>query len=305
MGFEFKPATRQGFAPFTAIYGESGCGKTYTSLLLARGIAGPAGRIAMIDTESGRGAVYADVIPGGYDHCVLPEPFSPSRYIQAIEAAERLPGLKAMVLDSGSHEWEGSGSVQDMASKNEESSGKMGLHNWRKPKQEHQLFVLKLLRLKVPLIVCLRAKYKTRQIKENGRTVIVKDDYTSPVQAEDFIYESTVHMEIMPNHHARITKVNHPDLRACFPKDGPIEIKHGELLAQWCANAGGSKPAGKTRDQLAKEFFELTKPQHKGDKIALGQFCVDELLIPETKLLADCTADELQAAITKYKAKFA
>jgi hypothetical protein len=90
----------------------------------------------------------------------------------------------------------------------------------------------------------LRAKYKTRQAKENGKTVIVKDDHTSPIQAEDFIFEATCHGEIMPDHKFRLTKWSHPGLKDCFPKDGPITIQTGELIAQWCKTpTGETKPS--------------------------------------------------------------
>ncbi len=241
-----KPATRQGVKPLIGLYSESGCGKTMSSLLLARGLAGPTGKLVLIDSESGRGSLYADVIPGGYDVLDLCEPFSPARYIEAITAAEN-SGAAVAVIDSGSHSWEGLGGVLDMAGDNEARSGKAGLHNWKTPKMEHAKFMLKLLQSRLPIIVCLRAKYKTRQTKINGKTEIVKDDYTTPIQADDFIFETTAHGEIMPDHSLRLTKCSHPSLRECFPKSGPITIQHGEALARWCANPGtvsqGAKPA--------------------------------------------------------------
>jgi hypothetical protein len=304
MAFEIKPATRQGVKPIIAIYAESGCGKTMSSLLLARGFVGPKGKMVLIDSESGRGSLYADVIPGGYDTMPFEEPFTPARYIEALQAAEK-SGASIVVIDSASHEWEGIGGVLDMAGENESRSGKPGLHNWKKPKLEHQKFMLKLLQSPLPIVVCLRAKHKSRQVKNNGRTEIVKDENTSPIQAEDFIFETTCHMEIMPDHSARVTKVNHPSLRDCFPKSGPIEIKHGELLAKWCNSPGGS-PVQNTKqlNALKQELWNLTKVHHKEDREAFNQFCVDEMLTPDSKLPSDCTVEELQTAIEKLKAKF-
>ncbi len=235
-----KPATRQGVKPLIGLYSESGCGKTFSSLLLARGLAGPTGKIVLIDSESGRGSLYADVIPGGYDVLELGQPFSPARYIEAIAAAEA-SGAAVACVDSASHEWEGLGGVLDMAGDNETRTGKPGLHNWKGPKMEHAKMMLKLLQSRLPIIVCLRAKYKTRQQKdEKGRTAIVKDDYTTPIQADDFIFEMMAHAEILPDHSINLTKCSHPSLRECFPAKGkgPITIQHGEALARWCANPG-------------------------------------------------------------------
>ena len=67
--FEIKKATRVGINPLIEIYSESGCGKTFSALLLARGMAGPSGKIVVADSESGRASLYADVHPetGGFD----------------------------------------------------------------------------------------------------------------------------------------------------------------------------------------------------------------------------------------------
>ncbi len=264
--FEIKKATRVGVKPLIVPYSESGCGKTMSSLLLARGLAGPNGRIVLGDSESRRGSLYADVIPGGYETFDLTQPFSPARYIEAIDMIEA-SGADVGILDSGSHEWEGPGGVLDLAGDNEQKSGKSGLHNWKGPKLEHAKFVQRLLRTKIPFIVCLRAKYKSRQTKdEKGKTVIIKDEITSPIQAEDFIFEATCHFEILHDHLIRLTKCSHPSLRGCFPETGPIEIRHGELLAQWC-NAPGTvptqQPVGDIKELKAK-LWNLLLP-HRGE----------------------------------------
>lgn len=233
--FQIKKATRQGVRPLICLYAESGCGKTMSALLLARGFVGPKGRIVMADSESGRGSLYADVIEGGYDVIDLTEPFSSERYVDVISAVEQ-SGAAIGVLDSGSHEWEGIGGVLDYAGENEAKSGKAGLHNWKTPKFNHAKFMLKLLKSPIPWVICLRAKYKTRQGKdERGKTCIIKDDHVSPIQAEDFIFECTAHAEVLPDHSIHLTKCSHPALRDCFPAKGPITTEHGAKIAAWCA----------------------------------------------------------------------
>src|SRR5690242_16211194 len=97
-GFEIKPATRAAVKPLVGLFSESGCGKTYSSLLLARGLVGPTGKIVLIDSESRRGSLYADVLPGGYEVLDLEPPFSPARYSQALDAAEK-SGAGIVVID--------------------------------------------------------------------------------------------------------------------------------------------------------------------------------------------------------------
>ncbi len=106
MTYQFRPATRSEAKPLIGLYSESGAGKTYSALLLARGYVGPEGRIGMIETESGRGEAYADPTEypeiGGYDVLSLRDDFSPQAYGKAITAAEQA-GLGALIIDSASH----------------------------------------------------------------------------------------------------------------------------------------------------------------------------------------------------------
>ena len=266
MSPQIQRATRVGVRPLIGLYSESGCGKTYSGLLLARGFVGPKGKIVMVDSESGRGSLYADVIPGGYETLQLVQPFTPANYISAIDAVEAAKA-DIGIIDSASHEWEGIGGVLDMAAEIEERSGKPGLHCWRKPKLEHAKFMLRMLQSSIPWIVCLRAKYKSRQKKdETNKTVIVKDEATSPLQAEDFIFEMTAHAEILQSHNIIVTKCSHPELRKCFPENQkePIGIKHGELLAAWCSNPGAT-PSSKSVPALpvpdvVKQIWDILKP---------------------------------------------
>jgi hypothetical protein len=298
MNFDIKPATRTGIKPLIGIYSESGCGKTMSSLFIARGLVGPKGKIVMLDTESGRGSLYADVIPGGYEVMEMSESFSPSNYIAAIQAVEK-SGASVLVIDSGSHEWEGLDGVTDMAMKisqgraakwNKEWDGVVQFGDWKQPKMEHQKFMLAMLQSPLPIIVCLRAKRKSHQTKGTkemadagiieqrniGKSMVLKDEFSSPIQAEDFIFEMMAHAEILQNHSIILTKCSHPSLRDCFPKDKttPITIQHGELLAAWCASAGGAVTTPKVIDPpqdelkaLKLELWAVLKPiRNPGEK---------------------------------------
>ena len=236
-------ATRIGVRPLIGLYSESGCGKTYSSLLLARGFVGPEGKIVMIDTESGRGSLYADVLPGGYDVLQITEPFSSRAFVEAIRAVEE-SGAAIGIIDGASHEWEGIGGVLDQAGEIEQKTGKPGLHCWKTPKLEHAKMMLKLLQSSIPWIVCLRAKHKSRQVKdERGKSQIIKDDFTTPIQDDGFIFEMTIHGEIMADHSFRMTKASHPELARCFEARKPITGETGRRVAMWCEGKPIGKPA--------------------------------------------------------------
>lgn len=242
MSFTFRPAQRSATKPLIGLYGPSGSGKTFSALTLARGFVGPQGRLGMIDTESGRGQLYSDVIPGGYDVLTLGEPFTPARYIEAIRTAEKA-GLDALVIDSFSHEWEGVGGVLDMATEIERKTGKPGLHCWKEPKLEHQKLVLRLLQTPLLVICCLRAKYRSRQIKNErtGKNEIIRDENATAIQDDGFLFELTVNAELRPDHTMIVTKTSHPALASIFRTGQAIAAETGRALADWAK--GGAQPA--------------------------------------------------------------
>src|SRR5580700_10220292 len=137
--FTFNKAVRKAVPLLMSLSGTSGSGKTFSALLLAAGLAGPTGKVGMLDTENGRGSLYADspgivqAFPNGFSITQMDAPFPPKRYVEAINAAERA-GINVLVIDSGTHEWEGVGGCQDIA----ETKKLKGMPNWALAKMEHK-----------------------------------------------------------------------------------------------------------------------------------------------------------------------
>ena len=70
-----------------AVQGTAGSGKTYSSLLIAKGlIGGNLSKTAIIDTENRSADLYAHL--GSYNVVSMDPPYSPERYIEAIELCE-------------------------------------------------------------------------------------------------------------------------------------------------------------------------------------------------------------------------
>ena len=86
-----------------ALQGASGSGKTYSSLLLACGMASDWTKIAVIDTENGSADLYAHL--GAYNVLSLSEPYNPEKYIDAIGICESA-GMEVIIIDSISHCWD-------------------------------------------------------------------------------------------------------------------------------------------------------------------------------------------------------
>lgn len=231
MNTAFRPAARSEAKPLIGLYSESGAGKTWSSLLLARGFVGPQGKIGMIETEGGRGEANVGREPVG-QYLVRPirQTFSPQAYGDAISDAEN-EKLDALIIDSASHEWEGAGGVLAMAAANQ-SAGKKGVLVWQQPKIDHQRhFMLRLMQTPIPLvIVCMRAKYPMQQLpnKEWARSQTLE-----PKQADDILFEMFVHGWIDQAHNLHVTKYTLPELASVIEDGKPISIDTGRALAAW------------------------------------------------------------------------
>lgn len=317
--FAIKPATRQGIKPLVGFYGKSGSGKTMSALLLGRGIVGDSGRIVLVDSESGRGSLFADVIPGGYSVIEINPPFSPARYQQAIDTAAA--NADCVVVDSLSHEWSGEGGVIDMqdaeldrmAGSDWGKRERCKMAAWIKPKLEHKKFIQNLLRLPVALICCLRGEEKTHSIKEGDKTKVVTDQFSTPLFDPRFIFELLLNFEAVAQKDSSGNvrggfvvprKVTHPSIAQLLPPaEKQIGIETGKALAKWCAAPGAaataSKPAEKSVAELKKELWEMTAEFHGKDAARFKQWLVDEALIDPSCDPKELTAANLRAIITE------
>jgi hypothetical protein len=280
----FAPAVRQGTHVIITAYGMSGCGKTLSLLLLGRGLAGPKGRLALLDTETGRGKIYAKRIPGGYDYAELTPPFTPERYVEAVEAAEDA-GIDVLVLDSGSHEWEGLGGVLEMADAGRSRSDKPleGLIKWAKPKAAHKRYVHRLLNSRMHLLISLRAKEKMRQLTAKdtippGMRVgdIVSEGF-APIQDKRFVFETTVQLFLplsdRPHLGVPVVEKCPEDLLGAFPDGAHIGVETGQQIGMWVEGAepvdhaflalklGAEAAAGEGKEALRSHWRTLSKAQ--------------------------------------------
>lgn len=197
----FKPAQRTQARMRLAIAGPSGSGKTYSALLVARGLVGPEGRIAVIDTERGSASLYADLTP--FDVCELAPPFAPERYIEALRAAENA-SYDVVIIDSLSHAWAGPGGVLDLhdaAAAKEKNS----FAAWRLVTPRHNDLVDAVLQSPCHIIATLRSKQEYAQVDDGGKRKVIKLGM-APVQRDGMEYEFTVFLDLDASHNAVASK---------------------------------------------------------------------------------------------------
>ena len=224
----------------------SGAGKTYSALLLAYGLINDWSKIAVIDTENHSADLYANL--GNYQVLDLEKPYTPERYIEAIEICEKA-GMTAIILDSISHEWEGVGGILDI-------HGAMignSFTNWNKVTPRHNAFVQKILQSNCHIIATVRSKVDYVLSDKNGKMVPEKIGLKG-VTREGLDYEFTLVFELDIKHQATSTK----DRTGLF-MDKPsfiITPETGQTIANWC-NAGKSLQDIKTDIQRATNVDQL------------------------------------------------
>jgi hypothetical protein len=245
---QIEPASRKGAHLLIQLFGGPRSGKTLTALMLARGIAGPSGKIGVLDTESGRANLYDDKIPGGYFVGEMTPPFTPERYRLAIEQFVAW-GADVLVIDSFSHCWQGPGGVLEMAD-HQEANGKKGLQKWLKPKVEYRKLIGFLLSTRIHIIFCSRAKQPVEERMVDGKKTMFTLPW-EPIQDKQLKYEMTLVLPMV--HHG--TYETAPD-RVKIPGDLQhlftgqlLGIETGTEIAKWVA---GGKAVNHAHELLRK-----------------------------------------------------
>ena len=232
-----RPAVRGESKAIIGIAGVSGSGKTYTALLMARGMVTKASEIGFLDTENKRGSLYADILDDHFMIGDLYPPFSPKRYSDAIKEFQEA-GVKVLVIDSVSHEWEGEGGCDDIANAPLAAGKKMA--NWVGAKREHKSFMNTLLQCNMHIICCIRAREKT-DFKDPSKPVSLG---TQPVCEKNFMFEMTASL-LMENEGKTQKFLKLPQfLKDAFGSgSGYLGQETGKKLLEWINTGEKEDPA--------------------------------------------------------------
>ncbi|QOD60682.1 AAA family ATPase [Polaribacter haliotis] len=224
------------------ISGASGFGKTYSALLLAYGMTNDWNKIAVIDTENGSANLYSEL--GNYNTVNLQPPYSPERYIEAIELCEK-SNIEVVIVDSITHEWSGKGGCLQI---HEQLGGKF--QDWAKVSPRHQSFIDKILQSKSHIITTVRRKVDYSMDKDqSGRTKVTKHG-TKEITREGFEYELTVNFEIINDNHLTLASKDRTGLFMNKP-EFILSSGTGKKLLDWCNN-------GRTIDDIKTEIKSCT-----------------------------------------------
>lgn len=212
-----------------ALQGPSGSGKTLSALKIAYGICNDWNRIAVIDTENRSADLYSHL--GPYSVLNLKAPFTPERYIEAIDKCEAA-AMDVIIIDSISHEWEGEGGILEIHSKMIGNS----FTNWSKLTPRHNALLHRILASGKHIIATVRSKQEYIITDKNGKATPEKVGMKG-IQREGFDYEFTTLFEIDINHNAVCSK----DRSQLFNGKSTLMLDEnvGKKIAAWCKEVEG------------------------------------------------------------------
>jgi hypothetical protein len=262
MSLQLKKAERKKAKIRLGLSGASGFGKTYSALLIAKGLVGDWEKIALIDTENGSGELYSDL--GDYNVITLEAPYSPERYIEAIKVCEQA-GMECIIVDSITHEWDGKGGCLDIQN---QLGGRY--QDWAKVTPRHDAFIQSILTSSSHVITTVRRKQDYEMTDNNGKKSVQKVG-TKEVTREGFEYELTMNLEIVNDKHLAKASKDRTGLFMGLPEFIPSEVT-GKKIKEWCE--GGAELPEPTKEQFdgLVTYLKGTPEQAEKAKQALKRY---------------------------------
>lgn len=215
----FQKASKKQCKLRLALFGVSGGGKTYSSLLLAKGLGG---RVALIDTERKSASKYADRFD--FDVCNLDKP-TIGNILMTIKEAR---GYDVLIIDSLTHAW-----LELLQEVEKIARAKFGGNTWSAwsegtPKQ--QTLINALLDFPGHVIVTMRSDTNwTTMTNDKGKVVPVRIG-EAPKQGKNIEYEFDMLIQLSQDHTGLVLKDRTGKYQdECFV----IEENFGRDLASW------------------------------------------------------------------------
>lgn len=204
-----------------------------SALLFAAGLAGPQGKVVVIDTERGRASLYSDnkrvmaALPQGYDVIELDQPYHPHRFVEALDVAEA-GGYKVCLIDSESDSWDGPGGCADIT---EENKGR-----WNKAKLANKRMKTRISLSDMHVISLFKAQEKSKII-DKSRSGTGKEEVINlgvlPISEKNSFYPLLLGFSVDPKTHLSEAVKCHDDLAQFFTTPKLITKEDGEKVRLW------------------------------------------------------------------------
>jgi hypothetical protein len=276
---EFKKAVKTKSWLRLAIDGVSGSGKTFTAIAVGTGMAEVlGGRVALIDTEHGSAALYADRFD--FDTLDLLR-FQIEDYIDALNAASAAQ-YPIVIIDSTSHAWDAL--VERVERIANQKYGGNTFRAWGEGTPLQKKLIEAMLNYPGHIIVTCRSKTEYSVDKDEKGKTTVKKVGTAAVQRQGFEYEFTMAMTMDANHVGLVTKDRTSKFQDQFIEKPGKEL--GKQLIAWL-NEGAAPPPPPPRtleQQCHDEMVEIGNILNSGTETGERYFTEDEYNAVKAKL---------------------
>lgn len=303
MALKIRKAVREQIYIKLALMGSSGCGKTYSSLRLATGMAnelsktlGRPAKILMANTEGSRGLYYANEFE--YDIVDIEPPYTPEVFIELIDDAVEA-GYDILIMDSASPEWEGKGGMLEM-------HAMLGskITDWKTLSPRHDKFLDAIEKSPIHIVATLKGKDQYEIDKDEQGKVSVKKLGLGTRQREGFEYRFTCTFSIDQKSHLATAQKDNTHIFEGSAGE-ILSESFGEKIVKW-ANSSEVEPSKayvventtKAKEEQEKLFSE-TREKIKEIALALTEGGrreeydkVISILLPNRKV-SECTIDDL------------
>lgn len=231
MTMEFKDAEKKDVRVKLAIAGPSGGGKTFGSLMIAKGLMnGDMSKVGVLQTESGRAQCYLDVV-GPFKVLEVTPPFTMDKFISGIEAAEKA-GLRCLIIDSISDEWAGLGGALDQH-QDAADAVKNTFSAWKKITPRHEAVFNKILSSSIHIICTVKKKSDyVLEMNDKGKQV-PKRVGVKDIQREGTEYRWMIQFDVDQETNMATCAKDNTSLFQGKPAF-KITEETGKLIRDWC-----------------------------------------------------------------------
>lgn len=284
MEFTVEKAKREKIYAKIALMSPSGGGKSYSSLRLATGMLNKLkelgieknGRILLGNTESSRGRYYANEFE--YDIVNLEEPHSPEMYVDFINWAVK-NDYPILIIDSSSHEWEGSGGCLELHQK---AGGTY--QAWAKITPRHDKFIQGIADSPIHVIATMRGKDAYEIQRDANNKMTVKKLGVGAKQREGFEYEFTVTFLLDQKTNTAEVQKDNTHLFDSETSAIVLDEDYGSKIIEW-ANSGEGYTIPVRRKRSPEEIMSELKA-------GVIEYC---------KTLGGSSNEDLMAVLKRYE----
>lgn len=155
------------------LYGPTASGKTYSSLQIANGFVQAKRNcseedaykhIVLVDTEYGRGSLYAGV--GEYNYIEIPAPYDTDKLVTIIKALNDMDEIDVVVIDSLTHFWSKKGGILEQKTIADTKGGN-SYTNWNVYTAKFNNMIDTILESPKHVLITARAKSDTVMVEND------------------------------------------------------------------------------------------------------------------------------------------